>query len=131
MVALEYSASVFTVSPSEELTPIAGGARQTKPALAKLASNSPRVITVKIFFFILITISQILVDAFQSIDSNNHKNSSNTLLERRETRPQLDCFVPKIMQAKIRGVKARTTIKVRNLQKNVRKKTFMTVVARA
>jgi hypothetical protein len=35
------------------------------------------------------------------------------------------------MQAKIPGVKATTTIKVRNLQKNVRKKTFMTVVARA
>jgi hypothetical protein len=37
----------------------------------------------------------------------------------------------KIMQAKIPGAKARTTVKVRNLQKNVRKKTFMTVVARA
>jgi hypothetical protein len=35
------------------------------------------------------------------------------------------------MQAKILGAKARTIIKVRNLQKNVRKKTFMTVVARA
>jgi hypothetical protein len=32
------------------------------------------------------------------------------------------------MQAKIPGAKARATIEVRNLQKNVRKKTFMTVV---
>jgi hypothetical protein len=35
------------------------------------------------------------------------------------------------MQARIPGVKARTTTKVRNLQKNVRKKRLMTVVARA
>jgi len=35
------------------------------------------------------------------------------------------------MQAKIPGAKAKAIVKVRNLQKNIRKKTFMIVVTAA
>jgi hypothetical protein len=52
IVALEYSAPVFTVSPDEESIAIAQGECQTKPAPAKAKSNNPRVVLKILFFFI-------------------------------------------------------------------------------